>query len=266
MRRRPLVYSLGALLLASLGIASAQDAYTSRPMNVRAGPNREYPLVAQLDAGAPLDVHGCLDDWSWCDVSFEDSRGWIYAGGISFVYQGARVPLYSYGPRLGLPIITFSLMTYWGDYYRGRPWYAQRDTWSHRTLPPHQRPPGRPHAGPRPAVSAGRPPVSHGRPAASYGRQPEEGRPQPRGGERGHMAPPAERPHTEPSGGPARAAPSPTPRENPPRGGGEQPRNAPQPRSGPEPRAAQHGHAASPNRGRPPQERKPSRPPDHPPQ
>lgn len=74
MSRRPLVYALGALLLASLGLASAQDAYTSRPMNVRAGPNRDYPLVAQLDAGAPLDVHGCLDDWSWCDVSFDDTR------------------------------------------------------------------------------------------------------------------------------------------------------------------------------------------------
>src|SRR6185437_2171977 len=157
MRRRPLAYSLGALLLASLGLASAQDAYTSRPVNVRAGPDREYPLVARLDAGAPLDVHGCLEDWSWCDVSFEDSRGWVYAGGVSFVYQGGRVPLYSYGPRLGLPIITFSLRTYWGDYYRGRPWYAQRDTWSHRTFPPHARPSERPHAG-RPPVSYGRPP------------------------------------------------------------------------------------------------------------
>lgn len=255
MRRRPLVYSLGALLLASLGVASAQDAYTSRPMNVRAGPDREYPLVAQLDAGAPLDVHGCLDDWSWCDVSFEDSRGWIYAGGISFVYQGGRVPLVSYGPRLGLPIISFSLMTYWGDYYRGRPWYAQRDTWSHRNMPPHQRPSGRSHGGP---------PVRAGRPSMSYGRAPEGGRPEPRSEERGRPAQSGARPHGEPT---------PTPREHPPGGGGEQPRNAPQPhnspqpRSSPEPRASQHGHATSPNRGKQPQERKPgSRPPDHPPQ
>jgi uncharacterized protein YraI len=243
MRPRPLVYTLGALLLTSLGLASAQDAYTSRPMNVRAGPNREYPLVAQLDAGAPLDVHGCLDDWSWCDVSFEDSRGWVYAGGVSFVYQGGRVPLYSYGPRLGLPIIAFSLSAYWGNYYRGRPWYGQRDTWSHRTLPPHQRPSGRPHAG-APPVSAGRPPMSHGR-------APEGGRPQPQGGERERPAPSGGRPHAESS---------PTPRGHPPGASGEQPRNAP------EPRASQHGHAASPSRGAQPQDRKSGRPPDHPPQ
>lgn len=174
MRRRLLVHSLGALLLASLGLASAQDAYTTRPMNLRAGPNREYPLVAQLDAGAPLDVHGCLDDWSWCDVSFEDDRGWIYAGGVSFVYQGQRVPLYSYGPHLGLPIIAFSLTAYWGNYYRGRPWYAQRDTWSHRTLPPRTRPHGQQFSGP--------PPAEHGRFPAEH-REPSQG------AERGHPTP-----------------------------------------------------------------------------
>jgi len=189
MRRSLLVYSLGALLLSVFALASAQNAFTARPMNVRAGPNRDYPLVAQLDAGAPLDVHGCLSDWSWCDVSFDDNRGWMYAGGLSFVYQGERVPLYSYGPSLGLPIITFSLSSYWNDYYRGRPWYAQRDEWSHRRMPPHMRPTGRPHAGP--------PPMAAGRPGAGA-------RPGSRGGERGHVAPSAP-PHAarneRPSGG-----------------------------------------------------------------
>lgn len=88
MHRRLVISSFGVVLLAALGIASAQNAYTARPMNLRAGPNRAYPVVAQVDAGAPLDVHGCLDGWSWCDVSFEDSRGWMYGGGISFAYNG----------------------------------------------------------------------------------------------------------------------------------------------------------------------------------
>ncbi len=169
MRRTCLVASLGALLLAAFGVAGAQNAFTSRPMNVRAGPNRDYPLVAQLDQGAPLDVHGCLNDWSWCDVSFENTRGWIYAGGVSFVYQGGQVPLFSYGPRLGLPILTFSLLTYWGDYYQDRPWYAQRTTWVNRRMPPH-------------TVPRGRPQMSHSRPAASA-------RPAPRAQQRGHGAP-----------------------------------------------------------------------------
>jgi uncharacterized protein YraI len=231
MRRSPLVYTLGALLLTSFGLASAQNAFTSRPMNVRAGPNRDYPLVAQLYAGAPLDVQGCLSDWSWCDVSFGDNRGWVYAGGLSFVYQGERVPLYSYGPSLGLPIITFSLSTYWGNYYRGRPWYAQRNDWAHRRLPPHMRPSGRPHAGPPPM-----PPP--GRPAAG-------GRAEPRGGERGRAAPNV-RPH---------AGPSAAPPARPPAGA------RPEARGG-----AERGHTAPPARGGKPQQReRGSRPPGHPP-
>jgi len=174
MYRLRVVSLFGALLLAAFGIASAQNAYTARPMNVRAGPNREYPLVAQLGPGAPLNVNGCLSGYSWCDVSFDGNRGWMYASGISFVYNGGRVPLYSYGAQLGLPILTFSLGAYWDRYYRGRPWYSQRSTWIHRRLPPPRGPVGRPHAAPRPMPNA---------------RPPANGRPGARGEMRGHAAP-----------------------------------------------------------------------------
>jgi uncharacterized protein YraI len=248
MRHRPLAHTLGALLLSAVGLASAQDAFTSRPMNLRAGPNRDYPLVAQLDEGAPLEVHGCLSDWSWCDVSFEDTRGWIYAGGVSFVYQGERVPLYSYGPSLGLPIITFSLLPYWGHYYRGRPWYPQRDDWDHRRMPPHMRPRGRPYAGP--------PPMPHGRPPAGGGPErrgeapmhtapmghPQGGRPQ--------MQPQGGRPQMQPQGGRPQMQ-----ERRPPSGGAAQNRNG-----------QQGGRAAPPGRTAPPQKReRGERPPGHPP-
>jgi uncharacterized protein YraI len=226
MHRSRVVFSFGALLLAVCGIATAQNAYTARPMNVRAGPNRDYPLVAQLDAGTPLDVHGCLDGWSWCDVSFEGNRGWMYGGGIYFEDNGDNVWLYSYGPQVGLPIITFSLDTYWGQYYRGRPWYAQRDTWAHRNFPPPARlarPAGRPQPGPRPGGSHA---MTNSRPPAAPARS---------GGEmRGHAAPqgraaPAGR--GPPKGGHAQRPPSSHGNEHGgndhQQHGGDQPRNPP---------------------------------------
>lgn len=220
MLRRHLLSPAAVLLLAAFGIASAQNAYTSRPMNVRAGPDREYPLVAQLGPGAPLDVHGCLSDWSWCDVSFDDSRGWMYAGGLSFVYQGERVPLYSYAPRLGLPIITFSLGAYWNQYYRRRPWYSQRDAWAHRRFPPHMRPPGRPgtgavvmpHERPAPRAHQGRPTMPNARPPVV--------RPSmPRAGERGRMAPPQRGAAPQRGTAPERGAQRPQSGHSGPRGG-----------------------------------------------
>lgn len=208
MHKRPIIHTFCALLLAAVGVASAQNAYTTRPKHVRAGPNQDYPLVAQLDAGAPLDVHGCLSDWSWCDVSFgddPDDRGWLYSDGVSFVYQGERVPLYTYAPSLGITVITFSFGSYWGDYYRGRPWYAQRDQWAHRRLPERTRPAGRPHEGPPPMRNGSAAPGRHERPQPNERAEPNERpqsneRPQPkphasplRGEERGRSAPPSER-------------------------------------------------------------------------
>lgn len=252
MTRRFLTRSFGALLLAACATASAQNAFTSRVMNVRAGPSVYYPLVTQLGPGTPLEVHGCLSDWSWCDVSFDEDRGWIYAGGLSFVYEGQRVPLYAYGPYLGLPIITFSLLPYWGAHYRHRPWYSHRNQWAHRRFPPHLRPRGRPgRAMPRPMP---------------YGRPPAGARVRPRGEAHGRVTPPRRAPRrTSPPRGAQHQQPRRSPRQQqPPRGAQRrQPPQHPQqrpPARAPQPHRPPDVHGSSARRPRPEQ-----RPPGPPP-
>ena len=142
MRKR-LTLGLASLLVAIPLATSAQEAFTTRTVNVRAGPDTTYPAVATLGGGAPVEVMGCLDDWSWCDVVFGYNRGWVYAPYLTYVYQGARVPFYTYAPSFGIPIVAFSLGSYWDRYYRGRPWYGRRDYWERRE-PRHIRPPGPP--------------------------------------------------------------------------------------------------------------------------
>lgn len=140
---------LAAVLLAMSFAASGQEAYTTRSVNIRGGPDTSYPPVAVLAPGAPLQVMGCLDDWSWCDVAFGSDRGWIYAPYVSYVYQGERVPFYSYAPSFGIPIVAFALGSYWDRYYRGRSFYGRRDYWEHRAAPQHFRP-----SGPAPRATA----------------------------------------------------------------------------------------------------------------
>jgi uncharacterized protein YraI len=139
--RKLLTVGLASVLVAIPFATSAQDAFTTRSVNVRAGPDTSYPAVATLGGGVPVQVMGCLEDWSWCDVAFEDNRGWVYAPYLSYVYQGARVPFYTYAPSFGIPIIGFSVGSYWDRYYRGRPWYGRRDYWERRE-PQHVRPSG----------------------------------------------------------------------------------------------------------------------------
>ena len=66
------------------------------------------------------------------------------------------VPLYGYAPAIGVPVVAFSVDTYWGEAITAdRPWYGQRDQWVHRTIN-HQRPPDRRRAT-QPAAPRSRP-------------------------------------------------------------------------------------------------------------
>ena len=151
-------------LLALPGVTFAQQqAYTNSPVNLRAGPAGDYPIVTQLPGGVPVTVMGCISGYTWCDVVVPNLRGWVYAGRLSYPYQGGNVPILTYGTTIGFPIVTFSIGSYWGSYYRGRPWYNQQSHWANRPppAPGPGRPPGyggRPPQGPQPGHGSGRPP------------------------------------------------------------------------------------------------------------
>jgi uncharacterized protein YraI len=124
------------LLLLGIGFglvvpaaSPAETAYTTKTVSLRAGPSRDYPVVERLPAGEPVEVNGCLDDWTWCDISVGNDRGWVYARNLDSPYQNRRVVIYGNGPMFGFPIVGFSVGNYWDTYYRGRPWYSRRSYW-----------------------------------------------------------------------------------------------------------------------------------------
>ena len=123
----------GALLalFAVPSVAAAANATTTSDLNMRAGPSTSFPVVEVIPDNAGVVVHGCLGDYAWCDVTWRDARGWVSAAYLDAYYSDGYVPLVEYGPRINLPIVTFSFETYWDDYYRGRPWYARRAHWRH---------------------------------------------------------------------------------------------------------------------------------------
>ena len=87
--------ALFALIVSTVPVAAtAQDAFALRDVDVFAGPSSEYPPVAQLAPGTQVVLAGCLSDWSWCDVTFADNRGWVYAADLGYLL--ARRP-----PRRG---------------------------------------------------------------------------------------------------------------------------------------------------------------------
>ncbi len=217
MNIRHVVLCAFAALLPAL--AGAQEAHSTKSVNLRAGPARDYPLVASFGPGTPLLVEGCTDGYGWCDVIAPgDARGWVYAGNIAYPYQSGDVPVLGYGPQLGFPIVTFSIGTYWGQYYRNRPWFVNQGRWVNHRPPPRPifRPPIRPGppiirppGGNRPPL-IGRPPVSRP-PGVGNGRPPGPGGGRPPGA--GGGRPPGAGGGRPPGAGGGR----------PPGGGGERP-------------------------------------------
>jgi uncharacterized protein YraI len=135
---------LGLVLLGLCGAASAasaQDiAWTATHANLRTGPDSGYPRILTVPAGEAVEVLGCVDDWSWCDIYWRGERGWVSAGLLEYDYSGNRVDVYDYGVYTGWPVVTFVLGSYWHDHYHDRYWYRDRHYWQAYRPPPRPRP------------------------------------------------------------------------------------------------------------------------------
>ena len=60
-------------------------------------------------------------------MSWNGDRGWVSAAYLNYLYNNQYVYLPDY--VADVPVVTFALNTYWGDYYPGRPWYGRLAYW-----------------------------------------------------------------------------------------------------------------------------------------
>jgi uncharacterized protein YraI len=109
--------------------ALAQEAEVTIDLNMRAGPGTRYPIITTIPEGRNVEVYGCLSDYDWCDVAWRGNRGWVFTDYLEYYYRNQPRPVMEWGPRIGLPIITFSFGDYARRHYREMPWYADRDRW-----------------------------------------------------------------------------------------------------------------------------------------
>ncbi|GAB4359301.1 MAG: hypothetical protein Kow0026_20820 [Oricola sp.] len=127
MTRIFLLLFTGLLFLGlAAGSASAgAAAVATADVNMRAGPSTAYPVVAVIPHGARIVTHGCVADYSWCDVAFAGHRGWAYARYVQVIWRGAPVVVTpAVAAEAGVVVVTYN-KAYWDTYYAGYPWYTR---------------------------------------------------------------------------------------------------------------------------------------------
>jgi uncharacterized protein YraI len=130
MRRYLLPIAAALLASAALpSVAAAANAEVTTDLNMRAGPSTSFPVVEVIPDDANVTVHGCVSGYGWCDVTWRSARGWVHGDYLRYFYSNRYIPLTEYATIVDVPIVTFSVDTYWDSYYRNRPWYGRRAYW-----------------------------------------------------------------------------------------------------------------------------------------
>jgi uncharacterized protein YraI len=104
-------------------------------VDLHAGPDTTFPVVASIPAEAHMQLEGCIHTWNWCDVSWNGQRGWVSGDDIQSVYENKPMVVTKIGPTMHVPVVTYDTQTYWDTYYKTAPFYTQRERYVTFTTP-----------------------------------------------------------------------------------------------------------------------------------
>lgn len=123
----------GAVLAAGTFAAAlpamAAEGFTTQPVELRSGPGTGYPSLGIIQNNSALTVNGCLESWSWCDVTIGADRGWVEGASLALEYQNNRSALVKVAPQANVGVVTFSFDDYWDNNYKTRTFYKERPRW-----------------------------------------------------------------------------------------------------------------------------------------
>ncbi|MGE0652730.1 MAG: SH3 domain-containing protein [Alphaproteobacteria bacterium] len=116
----------GAMLVPGMASA-ASPAVVTTDLNIRTGPAASYQRFGTIPGGTRVTVHGCLNGYNWCDVTWSGERGWVSGNYLAYRgdrYQGRSIS--NVGVSIGLPVLAFDPYRYHRSHYVGRSWYKDR--------------------------------------------------------------------------------------------------------------------------------------------
>ena len=113
------------------GIAAAAPGHSSGNVNLRAGPGINYPVVGTIPARQPIQIEGCLEGWSWCNVFWRGNYGWVSGRFTEPVRDSSARD----GIGYSVPAVTYDMRGYWDRHYSAMPFYSEREKYGYNLNP-----------------------------------------------------------------------------------------------------------------------------------
>lgn len=128
------ILAAAAVVLTVAAAPKAEAAYydgvAATTLNVRAGPNGNYPIIGKIRAGSPVNIRNCIQGYRWCDVSTGGFRGWVAGKNVRTRYRDRNDNVSLLGQLLGISTVTYNERTYWGENYYDRDFYRTKYGWN----------------------------------------------------------------------------------------------------------------------------------------
>jgi uncharacterized protein YraI len=105
--KKVLSLSIAGLLMASAAFAETEAAAWT-DLNLRAGPGPMYRIVGVIAANDTVTVEGCVEDASWCKVTYGEIDGWAAGNYLVTTVDNAPLSLDVAGPKIALDTVTYS--------------------------------------------------------------------------------------------------------------------------------------------------------------
>ena len=96
---------MGVALVSSPAFAVTAYSPTGN-LNVRSGPGFQYQVMNQISANVPVEITGCVSDYSWCSVALPGgATGWASAPYLVTKAAGPLKNMSVAGAQLGIPVV-----------------------------------------------------------------------------------------------------------------------------------------------------------------
>jgi uncharacterized protein YraI len=127
--------TLGLSPLASAPAMAAASGWTPATLTIHAGPGNNYPVVAHVKARSRIDVQGCLEGASWCNIFAHGKYGWVRGNSILVTSHHKHISVMKAAASDRPPIVVYDTNKYWDAYYRNEPFYKMRAKYGYNAYP-----------------------------------------------------------------------------------------------------------------------------------